>query len=110
MISLRLSSFPVRNKATDPGLCLCRPHLLVFVLFSFLGDLFGNELFSLGHFLSHVELDVVAELLKLENSLIKLRLLLAEELLELVTELGLNLSLHEVHVVFEETELAVHVV
>jgi hypothetical protein len=55
-------------------------------------------------------LDVVAELLKLENSLIKLRLLLAEELLELVTELGLNLSLHEVYVVFEETKLAVHVV
>ena len=91
-------------------MCRRRSQLFVLVFFGLFGDLLGDKLFSFRDLFTYVELDVISKLLKLENSLIQLSLLFSEEFLELVSELGLNLSLHQINIVFEETQLAVNII
>jgi hypothetical protein len=90
--------------------CGRRSQLFVLVFFRLFGDLLGDKLFSFRDLFTYVELDVISKLLKLENSLIQLSLLLSEEFLELVSELRLDLSLHQINIVFEEAKLAVDII
>ena len=86
------------------------PELLVFVLFSFLGNSLGDLLLLHSHILTDPEAHTGLVFFELIDCGLEVVSLLAKELLEVRLHIVLHLLLHHEYVVLEEAELPINVV
>ena len=84
--------------------------LLVFVLFSFLGDGLGDLLLLHSDILADSEAHTGLVFFELVNCSFEVVSLFAKELLEILLHIVLDLLLHHIHMVLKEAELPIDIV